>query len=73
MKLKNVSVVEMEAAALYAFAKAKNKKIVCYAHITNSMAQTEKDFEKGLENGSVTSLQVAYKTVHHLKDYLQWR
>ena len=73
MKLKNVSVVEMEAAALYAFAKAKNKKIVCYAHITNSMAQTEKDFEKGLENGSVTSLQVAYKTVQHLKDYLQWK
>ena len=73
MKLKNVSVVEMEAAALYAFAKAKNKRIVCYAHITNSMAQTEKDFEKGIENGSVTSLQVAYKTVQHLKDYLQWK
>jgi purine-nucleoside phosphorylase len=73
MKLKNVSVVEMEAAGLYAFAKAKNKKIVCYAHITNSMAQTEKDFEKGLENGSVTSLQIAYKTVQHLKDYMQWK
>ena len=73
MKLKNVSVVEMEAAALYALAKAKNKKIVCYAHITNSMAQTETDFEKGLENGSITSLKIAYKTVQHLKDYMQWK
>ena len=73
MKLKNVSVVEMEAAALYALAKAKNKKIVCYAHITNSMAQTETDFEKGLENGSITSLEIAYKTVQHLKDYMQWK
>jgi len=70
MKSRNVSVVEMEAAALYAFAKAKNKKIICYAHITNSMAQTEKDFEKGIENGSISSLQVAHKTVLHLKDYL---
>jgi purine-nucleoside phosphorylase len=73
MILKNVIVVEMEAAALYAFAKAKNKKIVCYAHITNSMAQTEKDFEKGLENGSISSLQIAYKTVLYLKDYMQWK
>ena len=27
--------VEMEAAALYAFASAKNKSIVCLAHVTN--------------------------------------
>ena len=42
-----VTCVEMEAAALYAFAQAKNKKVLCFAHLTNTMAQEEGDFEKG--------------------------
>jgi len=37
----------MEAAALYAFAEAKQKPVVCLAHVTNRMARTEGDFEKG--------------------------
>jgi uridine phosphorylase len=48
--------VEMEAAALYAFAEAKGRKVVCLAHVTNSMAQSEGDFEKGAESGSIDSL-----------------
>ena len=43
--------VEMEAAALYAFAKARGKKVVCYAFITNQMAAAEGDFEKGPNHG----------------------
>ena len=39
--------VEMEAAALYAFAQAKKKAVICIAQITNQMAQIENDFEKG--------------------------
>ncbi|MCS3725355.1 phosphorylase family protein [Bradyrhizobium betae] len=39
--------VEMEAAALYAFGTTSGNPIVCFAHETNSMAQTEGDFEKG--------------------------
>lgn len=66
MKAANVQVVEMEAAALYAFAKAKNKKVICFAHITNSMAQNEIDFEKGLENGSISSLEIVYITAKSL-------
>ena len=66
MKIAGVDVVEMEAAALYAFAEAKNKKIVCFAHITNSMAQNELDFEKGLENGSIASLQLIHLTAKGL-------
>lgn len=66
MKSSNVHVVEMEAAALYAFAKARNKKIVCFAHITNSMAQNEIDFEKGAENGSIASLRLVYLTAKQL-------
>ncbi|MDO5710416.1 MAG: nucleoside phosphorylase [Micrococcales bacterium] len=43
--------VEMEAAALYALAGARGYDIVCLAHITNTMAITENDFEKGEANG----------------------
>lgn len=44
--------VEMEAAALYAFAAARACPVVCLAHVTNQMAQTEGDFEKGDANGA---------------------
>lgn len=53
-----VLAVEMEAAALYAFARAKRKNVVCFAHITNQMGKIEGDFEKGLESGSVDALRV---------------
>lgn len=66
VKAVNIQVVEMEAAALYAFAKAKNKKVICFAHITNSMAQNDIDFEKGTENGSIASLQLIYLTAKNL-------
>lgn len=54
--------VEMEASALYAFSKAKQNPVVCFAHLTNSMAQQNGDFEKGMENGSLTSLELIYQT-----------
>jgi uridine phosphorylase len=34
---KGVLAVEMEAAALYTFARAANKKVLCLAHVTNTM------------------------------------
>jgi len=55
--------VEMEAAALYAFAEAQGKDVVCFGHITNQMAVTEGDFEKGLDGGSHDALQVISLTV----------
>jgi hypothetical protein len=56
----------MEASALYAFSKAKKKPVVCFAHLTNSMAQQNGDFEKGAENGSLTSLELIYQTARLL-------
>ncbi|HET8911635.1 MAG TPA: nucleoside phosphorylase [Ktedonobacteraceae bacterium] len=50
--------IEMEAAALYALATARQYPIVCFAHITNQMAQAEGDFEKGPANGSETALEI---------------
>ena len=52
----NLLAVEMEAAALYAFAKARQAPVVCLAHVTNSMAQAEGDFEKGDADGSKDAL-----------------
>jgi len=51
--------VEMEAAALYAYAAARTRDIVCLAHITNTMAVTGKDFEKGESNGANAALAIA--------------
>jgi uridine phosphorylase len=48
----------MEASALYAFAIARQKQVICFAHLTNSMAQHEGDFEKGEHFGSVDSLHL---------------
>ena len=50
--------VEMEAAALYAFAEACQKPVLCFAHVTNQMAQIDGDFEKGDMDGTTASLQV---------------
>jgi uridine phosphorylase len=50
--------VEMEAAALYAFAKARNRSVLCLAHVTNQMGRIEGDFEKGVADGAEESLQV---------------
>lgn len=47
-----IHAVEMEAAALYAFAEAAECDVVCVAHVTNSMATSGDDFEKGEANGT---------------------
>ncbi len=49
----------MEAAALYAFAQAKKKPVICFAHVTNQVASIEGDFGKGAANGSEDALQLA--------------
>jgi uridine phosphorylase len=50
--------VEMEAAALYAFARARGVAVLCLAHVTNSMGQVEGDFEKGEADGTQEALSV---------------
>jgi hypothetical protein len=48
----------MEAAALYAFAQARQKPVLCLAHVTNQMAVSDGDFEKGEADGAYASLAV---------------
>jgi uridine phosphorylase len=49
--------VEMEAAALYAYAEATGNAVLCLAHLTNELGG-EGDFEKGASDGAEDALQV---------------
>lgn len=63
MRERGLLAVEMEAAALYAFATARGKPVICFAHVTNQMARIERDFEKGDADGTVDSLAVIHAAV----------
>ena len=63
--------VEMEAAALYAFAAAKKVPVVCFAHVTNQMGQVEGDFEKGHANGTTAALGIIAATARRLSIMLE--
>ncbi len=58
-----IAAVEMEAAALYALATAKGYPIVCFAHVTNTMATAGDDFEKGPDQGSHAILAVIAEAI----------
>lgn len=51
--------VEMEVAGLYALARARGAAIVCFALVTNQMAQNGDDFEKGPDDGAGHALALA--------------
>ena len=55
---RGILAVEMEAAALYTFAKARGFRVLCLAHVTNAMGQAVQDFEKGVADGTSDALQV---------------
>lgn len=44
--------------ALYAFGEATGHAVVCFAHVTNTMAVMDNDFEKGPDDGAVQALVV---------------
>ncbi len=55
----------MEAAALYASASAsaRDRNVVCLAHVTNTMATDGEDFEKGVDNGVHDAMALARAVV----------
>jgi len=57
-RAEGILAVEMEAAALYAFAEARNKPVICIAHVTNQMGKKRGDFEKGEADGSKEALRL---------------
>jgi len=68
MRQRGLLAVEMEAAALYAFARARGKSVICFAHVTNQMGQVEGDFEKGHADGTTDALRIVVKAAQ-----LIWR
>lgn len=62
-----VVAVEMEAAALYAFAAVRGLDVVCVAHVTNTMATDGDDFEKGEANGALDALHLTAAIVQLLR------
>lgn len=57
-RAKGVLAVEMEAAALYTFARARKKAVLCLAHVTNTMGLADRDFEKGEAEGTADALVI---------------
>jgi uridine phosphorylase len=57
--------VEMEAAALYAFAQATGHSVLCLAHLTNELG-SEGDFEKGAADGAEDALRVLEAVLRRL-------
>lgn len=66
MRRRGLLAVEMEAAALYAFARARGRAVVCFAHVTNRMGQVEGDFEKGHANGTADALAIVSRAARRL-------
>ncbi len=65
-KERGILAVEMEAAALYTFGRAKQARVLCLAHVTNTMAQAGQDFEKGDAAGTSDALAVLAAIVRAL-------
>jgi uridine phosphorylase len=55
---KGILAVEMEAAALYTFARVAGVPLLCLAHVTNSMGQAGNDFDKGDADGTRDAIAV---------------
>jgi uridine phosphorylase len=67
---RSLMAVEMEAAALYAFARARQKPVLCFAHVTNQMGRVDGDFEKGEADGSHDALQLIAIAAERLRSRL---
>jgi hypothetical protein len=52
--------------ALYTFARVSGAKVLCLAHVTNTMGQTGQDFEKGEADGTAEALSVLGSIVARL-------
>src|SRR6266478_5252453 len=67
---RSLMAVEMEAAALYAFAQVRQKLVLCFAHVTNQMGRVDGDFEKGEADGSHDALQLIVIAADRLRSRL---
>lgn len=71
MVKRNLLAVEMEAAALYAYAQVRQKPVLCLAHVTNQMGRVDRDFEKGEADGSHDALELIAIAAGRLRSRLR--
>jgi uridine phosphorylase len=72
-RAKGILAVEMEAAALYTFARTTGTSLLCLAHVTNTMGQAGADFEKGEADGTRDALDVLGKIIRAVEDRIVGR
>jgi uridine phosphorylase len=65
-RAKGILAVEMEAAALYSFARTSNRCVLCVAHVTNTMGLAGQDFEKGEAQGAIDALKLLEVVIKEL-------
>jgi uridine phosphorylase len=70
-RAKGILAVEMEAAALYTFARVAGVRILCLAHVTNTMGQGGDDFEKGEADGTQDALAALEEVIAGLRNASQ--
>lgn len=63
---RGILAVEMEAAALYAFAAAAGMRVLCLAYVTNTMGLAGDDFEKGEADGTRDALTILSSAIDAL-------
>jgi uridine phosphorylase len=68
---KGILAVEMEAAALYTLAHAIGVRVLCLAHVTNTMGQSGDDFEKGEADGTQDALAALAAVTAGMQDAVQ--
>ncbi len=62
-----ICILDPDGDILHYLLRSGNAKVICFAHLTNTMAKTEGDFEKGAENGSIDSIRLIHETINLLK------
>lgn len=67
-RARGILAVEMGAAALRAFACIADARVLCLAHVTNTMGMAGEDFEKGEADGSLEALTILETTVAALPE-----
>jgi len=65
-RTKEILTVEMEAAALYTFARKRGRRVLCLAHVTNTMGLAGQDFEKGEAQGADEAMRVLEALIRNL-------
>jgi len=70
MRERKLLAVEMEAAALYAFAQVRKRPVLCFAHVTNQLGSVDGDFEKGEADGSKDALNLIALAARRLSSRL---